>query len=63
MQIMTLVNHNVALDFKRSSIFSRFDGMKQIPCIVYMLTKELYFLCILLIMVQWDTNTFKSYKQ
>uniref|UniRef100_A0A672QA33 Caspase-3 n=1 Tax=Sinocyclocheilus grahami TaxID=75366 RepID=A0A672QA33_SINGR len=43
MQIMTRVNHKVALDFKSSSIFSRFDGIKQIPCIVYMLTKELHF--------------------
>ncbi|XP_058653092.1 caspase-3b isoform X3 [Onychostoma macrolepis] len=43
MQIMTRVNHKVALDFKSSSNLPGFDGMKQIPCIVSMLTKELYF--------------------
>uniref|UniRef100_A0A671K720 Caspase-3 n=1 Tax=Sinocyclocheilus anshuiensis TaxID=1608454 RepID=A0A671K720_9TELE len=44
MQIMTRVNHKVALDFKSCSNLPGFDGMKQIPCIVSMLTKELYFL-------------------
>uniref|UniRef100_A0A673LH67 Caspase-3 n=1 Tax=Sinocyclocheilus rhinocerous TaxID=307959 RepID=A0A673LH67_9TELE len=43
MQIMTRVNHKVALDFESSSNLLGFDGMKQIPCIVSMLTKELYF--------------------
>ncbi|XP_052471465.1 caspase-3 [Carassius gibelio] len=43
MQIMTRVNHKVALEFKSSSNLPGFDGMKQIPCIVSMLTKELYF--------------------
>ncbi|KAK2890816.1 hypothetical protein Q8A67_013459 [Cirrhinus molitorella] len=43
MQIMTRVNHKVALDFESSSNLPGFDGMKQIPCIVSMLTKELYF--------------------
>uniref|UniRef100_A0A8C1K5Q1 Caspase-3 n=1 Tax=Cyprinus carpio TaxID=7962 RepID=A0A8C1K5Q1_CYPCA len=43
MQIMTRVNHKVALDFKSSSNLPGFDGMKQIPCIVSMLTKEVYF--------------------
>ncbi|TRY89818.1 hypothetical protein DNTS_018566 [Danionella cerebrum] len=42
MQIMTRVNHKVALEFKSSSNLPGFDGMKQIPCIVSMLTKELY---------------------
>uniref|UniRef100_A0A673LVE0 Caspase-3 n=1 Tax=Sinocyclocheilus rhinocerous TaxID=307959 RepID=A0A673LVE0_9TELE len=44
MQIMTRVNHKVALDFKSCSNLPGFDGMKQIPCIVSMLTKELYLL-------------------
>ncbi|XP_050984146.1 caspase-3b [Labeo rohita] len=43
MQIMTRVNHKVALDFQSSSNLPGFDGMKQIPCIVSMLTKDLYF--------------------
>ncbi|XP_056626409.1 caspase-3b [Triplophysa dalaica] len=43
LQIMTRVNHKVALDFESSSNLPGFDGMKQIPCIVSMLTKELYF--------------------
>ncbi|XP_051514578.1 caspase-3b isoform X2 [Myxocyprinus asiaticus] len=43
MQIMTRVNRKVALDFKSSSNLPGFSGMKQIPCIVSMLTKELYF--------------------
>ncbi|KAI7801317.1 caspase-3b [Triplophysa rosa] len=43
MQIMTRVNHKVALDFESSSNLPGFNGMKQIPCIVSMLTKELYF--------------------
>uniref|UniRef100_A0A672QAG2 Caspase-3 n=2 Tax=Sinocyclocheilus grahami TaxID=75366 RepID=A0A672QAG2_SINGR len=44
MQIMTRVNHKVALDFKSCSNLPGFDGMKQMPCIVSMLTKELHFL-------------------
>ncbi|XP_067249466.1 caspase-3b [Chanodichthys erythropterus] len=43
MQIMTRTNHKVALDFESSSNLPGFGGMKQIPCIVSMLTKELYF--------------------
>uniref|UniRef100_A0A8C2GB00 Caspase-3 n=1 Tax=Cyprinus carpio TaxID=7962 RepID=A0A8C2GB00_CYPCA len=43
MQIMTRVNYKVARKFTSSSFFSRLDGKKQIPCIAYMLTKELYF--------------------
>ncbi|KAG9335999.1 hypothetical protein JZ751_003398 [Albula glossodonta] len=43
MQILTRVNHKVALDFESSSNLPGFDRRKQIPCIVSMLTKELYF--------------------
>ncbi|RXN25502.1 caspase-3-like protein [Labeo rohita] len=43
MQIMTRVNHKVALDFESTSNQPGFDAKKQIPCIVSMLTKEMYF--------------------
>ncbi|KAF7647107.1 hypothetical protein LDENG_00177340 [Lucifuga dentata] len=43
LQIMTRVNHKVALDFQSSSNLPGFSGKKQIPCIVSMLTKEFYF--------------------
>ncbi|KAL0979186.1 hypothetical protein UPYG_G00181890 [Umbra pygmaea] len=43
MQILTRVNHKVALDFESSSAIPGFSRKKQIPCIVSMLTKELYF--------------------
>lgn len=43
MQIMTRVNHKVALEFESSSNLPGFNAMKQIPCIMSMLTKELYF--------------------
>lgn len=43
MQIMTRVNHKVALDFESSTNMPGFSGKKQIPCIVSMLTKELHF--------------------
>nr|XP_046262571.1 caspase-3-like [Scatophagus argus] len=43
MQIMTRVNHKVALYFESSSSLPGFDGKKQIPCIVSMLTKDFYF--------------------
>lgn len=43
MQVMTRVNHKVALEFESSCNLPGFDGKKQIPCIVSMLTKELYF--------------------
>lgn len=43
MQIMTRVNHKVALEFESSSNLPGFNTMKQIPCIMSMLTKELYF--------------------
>lgn len=42
-QIMTRVNHKVALEFESSSNLPGFNAMKQIPCIMSMLTKELYF--------------------
>lgn len=43
MQIMTRVNRKVALDFESTSNMPGFDAKKQIPCIVSMLTKEMYF--------------------
>lgn len=43
MQIMTRVNHKVALDFESASSVPGFSAKKQIPCIVSMLTKDLYF--------------------
>ncbi|XP_067297988.1 caspase-3a [Pseudorasbora parva] len=43
LQIMTRVNHKVALDFESTSNMPDFDAKKQIPCIVSMLTKEMYF--------------------
>ncbi|KAM8909749.1 caspase-3-like [Spinachia spinachia] len=43
MQIMTRVNHKVALHFESSSEIPGFSGKKQIPCIVSMLTKDFYF--------------------
>lgn len=43
MQIMTRVNRKVAYHFESSSNLPGFSGKKQIPCIVSMLTKELYF--------------------
>ncbi|XP_059372752.1 caspase-3-like [Carassius carassius] len=44
MQIMTRVNHKVALDFKSSCNDPKMTNKKQIPCIVSMLTKEVCFL-------------------
>lgn len=43
MQVMTRVNRKVAYHFESSSNLPGFSGKKQIPCIVSMLTKELYF--------------------
>ncbi|KAK1804115.1 hypothetical protein P4O66_020156 [Electrophorus voltai] len=43
MQIMTRVNRKVALEFQSSTALPGFNRKKQIPCIVSMLTKELYF--------------------
>ena len=44
MQIMTRVNHKVAYDFESNAAKEYMTRKKQIPCIVSMLTKELYFL-------------------
>ncbi|TWW58821.1 Caspase-3 [Takifugu flavidus] len=41
--ILTRVNHRVAVDFESVSNLPGFDAKKQIPCIVSMLTKEMYF--------------------
>ncbi|XP_038678154.1 caspase-7 isoform X5 [Scyliorhinus canicula] len=43
MQILTRVNYMVAMHFESWSEDPRFSEKKQIPCIVSMLTKELYF--------------------
>lgn len=43
MHIMTRVNHKVAVEFESVSNSSLFHAKKQIPCIVSMLTKEMYF--------------------
>ncbi|XP_048194170.1 caspase-7 [Perognathus longimembris pacificus] len=43
MQILTRVNHRVARHFESQSDDPRFNEKKQIPCVVTMLTKELYF--------------------
>ncbi|KYO40552.1 caspase-7 [Alligator mississippiensis] len=43
MQILTRVNHMVATSFESQSDNPRFSEKKQIPCLVSMLTKELYF--------------------
>ncbi|XP_060772719.1 caspase-3a [Neoarius graeffei] len=43
MQILTRVNYKVALDFESASNMHDFHAKKQIPCIVSMLTKEMYF--------------------
>ncbi|XP_017269567.1 caspase-3a [Kryptolebias marmoratus] len=41
--IMTRVNHKVAVEFESVSYSPGFHAKKQIPCIVSMLTKEMYF--------------------
>ncbi|MGH0122156.1 UNVERIFIED_CONTAM: hypothetical protein FKN15_042927 [Acipenser sinensis] len=43
MQILTRVNHKVALEFESTSTIAGFNYKKQIPCIVSMLTKEVHF--------------------
>ncbi|XP_030644207.1 caspase-3-like [Chanos chanos] len=43
MHILTRVNHMVALNFESASHDPIFHAKKQIPCIVSMLTKEMYF--------------------
>lgn len=43
LHIMTRVNHKVAVEFESVSTAPGFNAKKQIPCIVSMLTKEMYF--------------------
>ncbi|KAL4669514.1 hypothetical protein H8959_008068 [Pygathrix nigripes] len=43
MHILTRVNRKVATEFESFSLDATFHAKKQIPCIVSMLTKELYF--------------------
>lgn len=43
LHIMTRVNHKVATEFESISNSPGFNAKKQIPCIVSMLTKEMYF--------------------
>lgn len=43
LQILTRVNDRVARHFESQSDDPRFHEKKQIPCVVSMLTKELYF--------------------
>lgn len=43
LHIMTRVNHKVAVEFESVSHSPGFHAKKQIPCIVSMLTKEMYF--------------------
>lgn len=43
LHIMTRVNHKVAVEFESISNSPGFDAKKQIPCVVSMLTKEMYF--------------------
>lgn len=43
MQILTAVNRRVSYYFESNTNDPEFNGKKQVPCIVSMLTKELYF--------------------
>ncbi|KAK0134702.1 Caspase-3 [Merluccius polli] len=43
LHILTRVNHKVAVDFVSVTNAPDFDAKKQIPCVVSMLTKEMYF--------------------
>lgn len=43
MQLLTRVNHKVALEFESNTDAELFRAKKQIPCIISMLTKEFYF--------------------
>ena len=43
MHILTRVNRKVAIEYESFSTDSTFHAKKQIPCIVSMLTKDLYF--------------------
>ncbi|KAG7279549.1 hypothetical protein CRUP_034650 [Coryphaenoides rupestris] len=44
LHILTRVNHKVAVEFESISNMPGFDAKKQIPCVVSMLTKEMYFI-------------------
>lgn len=57
MQILTRVNYVVATNFESQSDDPRFSEKKQIPCVVSMLTKELYFWKqILMQPMMWDQD-------
>ena len=58
LHIMTRVNHKVAVEYESASNSPGFDAKKQIPCIVSMLTKEMYFTpwCHLLLHRQGSTG-------
>ncbi|XP_076584628.1 caspase-3a [Chaetodon auriga] len=43
LHIMTRVNHKVAVEYESISNAPGFNAKKQIPCVVSMLTKEMYF--------------------
>ncbi|XP_061491931.1 caspase-7 isoform X2 [Rhineura floridana] len=43
LQILTMVNYKVATNFESQSNDPCFSAKKQVPCVVSMLTKELYF--------------------
>ena len=43
LHILTRVNHKVAVEFVSATNDPGFDAKKQIPCVVSMLTKEMYF--------------------
>jgi len=43
MQMLTMVNRKVAYNYESCTNDQAANGKKQIPCIVSMLTKELYF--------------------
>ncbi|XP_072904224.1 caspase-7-like isoform X2 [Hemitrygon akajei] len=43
MQLLTRVNHKVALEFESNTDANYSSAKKQIPCIISMLTKEFYF--------------------
>ncbi|XP_053245133.1 caspase-7 [Podarcis raffonei] len=43
LQMLTMVNYKVARNYESQCDDPRFNGKKQIPCVVSMLTKEVYF--------------------
>lgn len=62
MQILTRVNYMVATSFESWSEDPRFSEKKQIPCVVSMLTKELYFNWTeLTIFTRWAPSAFSHY--